>query len=572
MPAQGLLSCIPLAAHGEDPNGFPTGWRVRFSAGEELVWKGFYTGPVTLSDTELAAIARQLLNIDLDEVPAAAARELTSYVSDGSVAPSLVIHSATPVLKSLQADLSDVRSGRTPDDVATYVETRSVSLASPGETVVGRTHTWQVAARLGGLDAVVIPGIEYYYLSHAILRLAASAAEPAQPLRHIAAVLRARPDTVVRLYSLDREIQMVLLYLKRLAGLEVLRTDANSPEVADYWNTKAPLHPAVNEADGIVVPADVYQALDAETELSALSRRIGLGFRRLPGYTVDGGRGSLSEVVGELRLAAHLLQTRYGVTVGCLKPSEGGGGARIRPGVALDDPDTLTRAAESLWHSQEQYVLEAQIHYAQTRVSGRNVPLAPSAHVRNGHVPDGVTLQLTNGTSWQGNVYVDRATCATLGIPTGSYDAMLAFMTEMKDRFFARGLSVVTAGVDFAMGYVGGRFNDDMLLAVQDPNMSAHGAEYLRLFRDQLGDDEECHYAATKVICPTSAGTLPALRATENAMSTPGAIFRAISAIPGRWGMIAAAAGTPTAAVENILAFEKDLIGRGLTAEAEPRR
>ncbi|MGH8921364.1 MAG: hypothetical protein ACRD0H_24015, partial [Actinomycetes bacterium] len=135
-------------------------------------WEGFYTGPLELSPQQSSAIARDLLGMDLADVAAAAARELVPYVCDGTPVQTMVLHSATPVLHSLQADLAHAQSGQPADDVATYVEARSVSFAVPGDVVVGRTRPWRAAAELASVEAIDVPGIEYYYLSQSLLLLA----------------------------------------------------------------------------------------------------------------------------------------------------------------------------------------------------------------------------------------------------------------------------------------------------------------------------------------------------------------------------------------------------------------
>src|SRR6266536_360724 len=518
----------------------PGGWRITFPDGSRFVWEGFYTGPLTLSVQELRAIARELRGHSLDEVSSAAARELRPYVSDGAPVPSIVLHSATPVLRSMEADLSDAMSRRPPDDVATYVETRAVSLAGPGDLVVGRTHTWKVAADLAGVEAVTIPGIDYYYLSHAILKLAVDSRGRAPQLVRLVERLREQPRTLVRLYSLDRETQMVLLYLKRRAGTEVLYTDANSPEIADYWNTKAPLHPTVESAltldPGTLDPPEL---LAAETALSPLSPRLGLRIAVIPGYTVAANGPDEAVVTDRFLAAARLLTDRYQLRHGCLKPSEGGAGARILPWVPLHDEAELRRLAALTWRARQVYVLEAQVDYVRRQVGGRTVILAPSGHVRYGHVADGLTLQLTSGTSWQGNIYLDEATCGTLGLAAGQCRAMLQTVHDLHDAFTRHGLGLVTAGVDFAVGRVGGAVGDDVLTAAQDPNLSSHGAEYLR-------------------------------RSLE-AATTPGRRFKVISSVPGRWGMIAAAAESLVAAAEEVLACEKALTGQGCLSDSARR-
>jgi hypothetical protein len=97
-------------------------------------WEGFYTGPVELSREDLARAAHQILGLSLDEVAAAATIHLRPSTHDDGTGPCIVLHSATPILKSLQGDLAEVAAGRIPDDVAAYVETRAVSLAPLGWT------------------------------------------------------------------------------------------------------------------------------------------------------------------------------------------------------------------------------------------------------------------------------------------------------------------------------------------------------------------------------------------------------------------------------------------------------
>ena len=125
------ISCEQLQPAKSDPEGSPGRWRVTLPDGTRFLWAGFYTGPITLGRAELEIISRDLLGLDLDDVPAAADLELRPYISDGTPVPSIVMHSATPVLKSVKADMNDALNHQPADDVATYVETRAVVLAGP---------------------------------------------------------------------------------------------------------------------------------------------------------------------------------------------------------------------------------------------------------------------------------------------------------------------------------------------------------------------------------------------------------------------------------------------------------
>lgn len=561
------FTCERLALPPRFPQDLPGRWQVTFPDGTDFVWEGFYTGPRTLSTAELRECARALLGVKLDDVPLVAARELRPYVSDGRPVPCIVLHSATPVLRSVQADLSDAMNARSPDDVATYVETRAVCLARPGDLVVGRTRTWETAAKLAGVEALAIPGIDYYYLSHAILKLALDTGGRDAALMRMAQQLRERPDTLIRLYSLDLEVQMVLLYLKRLAGIDAIYTDANAPEVADYWNTKGPLHPTVEDADGVLPSSDPFETLAAESRLSPLIQRLGVGCQVLPGYTIVSGESEEATIAERFDSAARMLTERYRITIGCLKPSKGGAGARIVRGVRLDDEAALRRLATVAYRSGEDYILEASITYDQCVLGGQTLTVAPSGHIRYGHVADGLTLQITNGTSWQGNVYFDESTCGSAGLTPGQYDTIRRDLAELHSAFTSRHLDLVTAGFDFAVGRVGGLFGDTALIALQDPNMSSHGAEYLRLFRDQVAARHRPTYAATQVVIPRAS--LTDLCAADADLA--GRTFKVLSSVPGRWGMIAAAADDPDAAVMELTARGKELTRQGMISEADAR-
>jgi hypothetical protein len=555
---------LPAAEGGIDR--CPGTWRVKLGDGTEFLWEGFYTGPAALSQEDLQRISRELLGLDLKDVPQAAGRELRPYTSDGTPVHSVILHSATPVLKSLQADMDDALKRQSPDDVATYVETRAVVLAGKHDLVVGRTSTWRAAATLAGVEMVEIPGIEYYYLTHAILRLAADQGADAPPLRRLIKELRARPDTLIRLYSLDRETQMVLLYLKRMAGIEILHTDANSPEVAEYWNTKAPLHPTAEIAAELAADSGSPAAtLAAESALSPLRQRLDVTCTVLPGYTVDGRAPVSADVETRLAMAARLLRERYGISRGCLKPSEGGAGARIIPGIDLSSPAQLAELAGRIYATQEEFVLEAQVSYVSHQVGVQQITLSPSVHIRHGHLTPGMTLQIINGTSWQGNVYIDEPACTSVGMSPGQYRAIRSDLEALHRGFGHAQLSVVTAGFDFAIGRVGGNFGDQVLVALQDPNLSSHGAEYLRLFLDDVATRGGPAYGATKVIIPVAS--LADLTKTAK-KSAPGQWSRVISAIPGRWGMLASAADSPDAAVELITDWEQKWVANGLILPA----
>jgi hypothetical protein len=517
-----------------------------------------------------------LLGLDWSQVDEAARAELVPHPPVGGT-PSLIIHSATPLKSMLEGDLAAIAAGKQPEDSATFIETRSVYLAAPGDVVVGRTGPWREAAALAPVDVVDVPTIDYYYLTHALLTLAdASWPHWSPTLGRLVAVLRSHPRCVVRVYALDREMQVLLLWLKRAAGLDRLLVEANGPDVASRWNQKAPLHPTVDAASdmGTLTGLGPAELLTAESRLNPFWQQLGLLVPRLPGYTIEAAAGDEALAADRLAGAARLLGERYGLRYGCHKPARGGAGARIIPGVRLDDPDALGRLAAEAARTGEDYILEAHANYLRHRVDGQEFILAPSAHVRDGRLADGATMQITDGTVWRGNVYVDRSSCDRFGIGVEQYQLIRRGVADLLAALQAAGAGseLVKGGVDFAVARVGGRFGDSVLVGMQDLNLSSCGAEFLRMFLDEartmLGHGDPAGpqvHAAMKVIRPAPAAGLALLRDAVDHTSR-NCHVRALSSVPGRRGLVAVARPDPVDAAEQVLALEQRLRADGLLA------
>jgi hypothetical protein len=533
---------------------------VERSDGEPVRWEGFWVGPMELTPQELEEIAQRLLGLPLEAVPAAAEPVLLPSIHDDGTGPCIVIHSATPVLRNLQGDLEEMTRGHA-DDTATYMETRSVCLARPGDLVVGRSVPWRMAAEHSGIEAITVPPLDLYYLSQGLIKLMADSDGQAPQVQRMIAFLREHPDTVVRLYSLDLELQIALLYLMREAGLPRLFHDANSPEVAGYWNAKAPVYPRVTDVSALTADSP-DELLRAETEFAPMRKLLGLTYERLPGYAFAANNPL------EMLDAARLLRSRYAITTGCLKPSKGGGGARIIPGLDLSDEEELQNHLKAFLGTGELLILEAQVDYTQLTIGDRSVKFAPSAHVRRARLADGLTVQLSHKAQWQGNIYIDQRAGPSIGISSATYDTIRRTVEDLRTCLRARTLQLNTGGIDFAVGTVGGAFKDRRFVAIQDPNLSSHGAEYLRRFVDYMDAIGGPRCAATKVVKPTFAGDLLAILNLPHPPLHQGTRFQVIAAVPGRWGMLAAAATTPHLAVQEVLNFERNLIANSLARES----
>ncbi|MET7766705.1 hypothetical protein [Streptomyces sp. NPDC005336] len=550
---------------------------VRLPDGSELPWEGFDTGP-HVYDGDFAEFSERLLGLTPQKVVEESARRLLPYrASGGRSGPALVLHSATRTTRGFEGDLSDLAAGRVPYDCATYLEARSVFLARPGDLVVGRTPPWREALAVHAVDGVDIGDLEHYYLSQALLVIAVRHdTEPGGTcLTRVIDWLRDRRDAVVRMYALDREMQIFLLWLIRRAGICSVRIDANNHVVSTDWNRKRHIHPVVAVAEAMPeTGGEPEELLAAEQRLSEAHSRLGLTTPTLPGYTVLREGVSSEQFIDGVLRAAGLLRRRYGLERAFLKPSEAGDGARIVGNLDLRDTDRLRTAAAAAHRYGDDHLLEAAVDFLTVEAAGARHPVAPSGHIRGGDVAEGLTLQVLNGYSWEGNAYLDRSAWVACGLPRDRYDRAMEAMQNLhgaflSERSIAEGShgGLVTGGVDFAVGRVGGVFGDRILIAAIDFNLSSHGAEYLRAFHDLTRAQESPErYSATRVFRPARDATLAAAQATVASVTPEGAMSTVVGCVPNRWGMVATTGQDLSHAMERAQYLVDVLVGAGLTA------
>lgn len=538
----------------------------RLEDGREVHWEGMFTGHRLLSEGEVAKHASRLLAVEHSVISTLTQQELVSYhSSDGAIPSALVLHSTTPTLRAFEGDTAELLAGRHPHDVATYTEARSVYLASTHDLCVGRTEPWREAVGLRDVPPVDVVDTEYYYLSHALLAMAQDHENGrATPLRELIDWLRQRPDAVVRLYALDLETQIFLLWLRRQAGLERLFIEANAPIVTSRWNQKSHIHPTVSRAMELSTGGlDIDEMLRAEQQHSEAYRRLRMTVPVLPGYSIPRAGVDLATFVADVLNAAALLRSRYNIDHAALKPSEAGAGARIVGNLDLTDRDLLSAVAREAYPHGDDYLLEAWVEFLPIKVGGSIQPVVPSGHFRHGQVADGITLQSLDRFSWRGNTYLDDAAWAGLGLPGAAYRTIRHALGAIHAAFLgpqsiADGshMGLVVGGVDFAVGRIGGRFGDRTMVGAIDFNLSSHGAEYLRAFMDEahtLGISER--YGATHVFVPSARATLRGLARVAAEHAAPGGLVRAIACVPRRWAMIASTGTDPDHAMSRVRAI-----------------
>jgi len=85
-------------------------------------------------------------------------------------------------------------------------------------------------------------------------------------------------------------MQIFLIWLKRLANLENLSIDTNTPDVAQSWNRKSILYPTVRDAlalETILLNHSPRHILEVESRFSLLYKELNLTIPVLPGYTIE---------------------------------------------------------------------------------------------------------------------------------------------------------------------------------------------------------------------------------------------------------------------------------------------
>ncbi|MGH3830299.1 MAG: hypothetical protein ACRDRS_07565 [Pseudonocardiaceae bacterium] len=374
------------------------------------------------------------------------------------------------------------------------------------------------------------------------------------------------------------ETQIFLLWLRREASLRQLWIDANKPVVAARWNHKSHIHPTVTRAreiraDGLSADAPLI----SEQHESETFSRLRLEMPVLPGYTIPRIGVSQTQFVAEVLAAASLLRQRYDILAGALKPSEAGNGARIIGNIELDAKDKLTVLAREAYVHGDDYLLEAWTKFLQFTVGEFRQPVAPSGHFHSGWVTEGLTLQTLNQYSWNGNAFVDDAAWRKLDLPMAIYRTIRQTMESIREAFASphsvkdgsyEGL--VTGGIDFAVGRVGGRFGDRTLVGAIDFNLSSHGAEYLRAFRDEVrAADSPEQYAATRVFRPTASATLEQAETAIQAQMTPAGLATIVACVPGCWGMVAVTGADLPEALKSARYMVGVLADQGLATSEE---
>ena len=146
---------------------------------------------------------------------------------------------------------------------------------------------------------------------------------------------------------------------------------------------------------------------------------------------------------------------------------------------------------------------------------------------------------------------------------------MRHFIESFQESFRRKDPGLVLAGIDFAIATVGGAFGDQVLLGVQDLNVSFTGAECLRVFLEKARKthQERGRYGLTRVYRPLDGADHDAFLKVTAASSSEAVRCDTIASIPGHWAMVGMSGGDPADAMENLRPLESALLEQGLIAE-----
>jgi hypothetical protein len=456
--------------------------------------------------------------------------------------PPICLPSASPTIGAYEAEISFISEEGTGIGIDPAIVTRVASLAPAGAIVVGRSEPWESATRQRqDIFPLRLPDNGLYYTMEALIITAAHQPELLSPLIDR---LKANPHTPIDIYTLDETTEIFLLWLQKQSGIEEIFVNANSKEIAQYWNSKHILYPGI-------------KSLDVASPLESLCTEARLPI--LPGVHIRDVR----DIVNNLGAITEFFKQR-GISTVCIKPCRGTDGSMITTNVPLSDlPTVLSR---QIYTDQVLgVVIEPHIEYSETEIDDVRYPLALSAHILGGQVPPQITLQfMSPGGEWRGNISIDPESCEDLSIPLNQYHKIQATMQKVAEILYPRGL--IKGGIDWAVGMIDGV--NHPICAPVDPNLRANGGELLHkyLARQEalLGKKLQ---AATRVIKPLKGISHQQIDEALHECSlscTELTSADTIAVVPPGWGMIGTTSTTPIEALRGIIIIENYLRKRGL--------
>ncbi len=350
-------------------------------------------GSLTRRDAALSLIVERLFSSEsrhcgmgLETLSEAANEILTPHINGSSEAipvSRMILGSGTDNIDAFRAEVSTLqKTGRT-IGINRAIESRDAHWAKPGDIVpIFNNDTEDVLKSRDDIQKVDLrPGSQeagYYYNSHQLLHYALYEPEKLEPLVEWLREPDGEARKVVKVYLLDREMQLVLLHLAERAGLDHLHIEANSSEIERHWNNKEWLYPKASDVVDIGSEKDYEDVLSAEGRESRIYRELGVEMPRMPGYLIERDDSDYEQFRQEVRISIELFDSRYGIKNIASKRVRSSDGANIgfhaigkyiKNGVV--DEEQLDELAIKLWEEGQSLVLEPMVSYRTKKVGGR---------------------------------------------------------------------------------------------------------------------------------------------------------------------------------------------------------
>lgn len=563
-------------------NNKSNSWTVSHQ-GKEFNWD-IPTGPYRYYEKDLNIFAKDQLGINNpEEIELVANALLKPYIKDEGnpnySPPRIIMHSATDGIDSYGTDFKQLSTGQTPYGFDTFFNQRSISLASPGDMIIGRTDIWRESSHhREDLEILDLESEELYQTSHALLHLAENNPTKLMPLIN---KIAETPDTMINLYTLDKDIQVFLIWLHKEVNnrrdelgyeqINALNLEANGPEVTKNWNQKGILHPSVEDAleipNELISNISPHKLLELEGEKSQIGESLEVNIPRMPGYRIDFSNDK-NQFTDRFLLAANMMNERYGTERGVTKLVRSTDGTNIITNIDLTDSAKIREIAEEAHSKGDDYIFEAHVDYVKFNglTTGEEIELVPSSHIIEGKASNMVTLQFTREGEWRGNISINLneetpnfSKSELMGLTPEMISKITSSINDFANASVEKEIGLSVGGFDFAVGKLGGVFGDEVMVAPQDPNLRFFGAMFMYKFLEKAQNEFETEdiQVATRLIDPKDSHTFEKLKQLSEDMSENGKLYDLIAVVPPRFGMIAASGKTPKEAAENVLAFEE---------------
>lgn len=470
----------------------------------------------------LEIISKSILGKNLSNALEEAGKLLIPYHNNGEKRKSLIISSASSASASQETECAILKTRGHVIDISGAIEGRDTRSAQNGDISLISTNAGLMMAKsredvniINLADEVVLDqtgssdlkGSDIYYKADGLLLLILT--NPNSPVL-TRLIVELNDSPLVYPYNLDEETQIALLWLSKMAGIDYLNVNANSPEVGIELTRKGYRYPTIEDALTLPEYDDPYQMQMEEWKLSQSAHEIYYHPDCVPGYVINRSE-TYEEFYEKVCKSLNLLTTRYNLETAWIKPDRGTDGGNQGPiSTNLGENDIAIKTQE-MWNQGGNWVIEAKTDYFRIKLPldgiEKTLTTTPSVHVIKGEPRYTISLQLVDGVAWGGNLIcsqntwqllvdkVDMTDPRIINNPDlisqlkNAYNSMPQAMHKYVDAINRSGKykgGQVRGGADLAIATLGGKFgHDKIVIAIQDYNARANGCETAYALYDQ---------------------------------------------------------------------------------------